>query len=74
MSIKILFESDSAKRDRLRLESIERAMQAINVSVAKLDHSDKTYVYSVLLDKLGGRASAKIRRKAVTAYHKGARH
>ena len=74
MSIRIVVESGSALRNRLIQESIDKAMQGINVAVSKLDHADKIVVYSLLLKKLDGRVSAKIRRKATNVFHKGARH
>ena len=75
MAIIIKQESESVKRQRLIDEYVERIMQSINQSIGKLsDHADKVVVYATLIKRLDGRVSAKIRRKATTVYHKGAKH
>lgn len=66
MAIKLSIESDSARRERLINESIERALQGINAAITRLsDPSDKKAVYAVLITRLQGRVSAKIRRKTI---------
>ena len=75
MAIIIKQESESVKRQRLIDEYVERIMQSINQTVSKLsDHGDKLAVYSIVMKRLDGRVSAKVRRKATTVYHKGAKH
>lgn len=74
MGIRIIVQTESVKRDKRINDTLIVALQGINKAVSKLENdSERKAVYSLLLKRLDGRVSKPERRKAVTAYYKGAR-
>lgn len=70
--ITIVAENKDAKRQRLILDSIDKAITKINSAIGGLEHTDKIIVYRRIIDRLESRLTKSERRKPLTVYHKGA--
>lgn len=72
MGIYFTAETKDAKRQRIILETIDKAMTKINGEIDGLEHVDKIIVYRRLIERLESRLTKSERRKPLTVFHKGA--